>query len=200
MADAARAHIHVPPDENSPDEGAADVDAAGTDLSLLAERLDALELAVAKVLSEANQTGDFVRQAARTLGESMDAIRSEAISESRQALTRAHSAVALARMAAEAEDEEALTAVLRRIEGEVDAELAFVGIVPLIPAVGDPIDTKMMRTRGPIPDGIDPDTAAKTVERVSSCGYQFPDHRVLPFVTVRWEPVGAPGTEAPPET
>lgn len=154
----------------------------------LADRIDALTQELTKVRSEANQTGDFVRQMSRTLGEGSDAIRAQAMAEANEALMRAHSAVALARVDAESKGEAALAEVIRRIESDIDAELAFVGITPLVPASGDDIDTRLMRTQGAIPDGIDPTTARRSVERVIACGYLVGDRRILPTVAVRWEP------------
>lgn len=157
-----------------------------TGLDPLIERIGALTVSVEKTFAEALQTGDFVRQIQRTLGDGIDAIRAQAVDDAVEALLRAHSAVALRRIEAEARGDEERIALLRDIEAEVDAELAFVGITPLIPGIGDPIDTRTMRTKGDIPDGTDHATALKTVAGVSACGYQLPGRRILPTVTVRW--------------
>lgn len=160
--------------------------ATSTDTAPLVERIAALNAVVEKTYAEALQTGDFVRQIQRTLGDGVDAIRNDAMSEANEALMRAHSAVALGRIGAQVNGEPALTEALRAIEAVIDAELAFVGIRPLVPAIGDPIDTRAMRTIGGIPDGVDHATAQKTVESISACGYQLPDRRIPPTVTVRW--------------
>lgn len=160
---------------------------AAVDLVPILDRMDAFERSLEKVLAEALQTGDFVRQTQQTLGAGTDAIRARAMGEALEALTRAHSSVALKRMDAELHGDAALVEVLRRIESEVESELSFVGIVPLMPAIGDPIDTKVMRApRSDIPDGIDHETARMTVASVTACGYQFPDRRIFPTVTVSW--------------
>jgi len=152
----------------------------------LGDHIASLTTMVEKTFAETMQTGDFVRQIQRTLGDGIEAIRSQAMSDANEALMRAHASVALARLDAEANGDAALTEVLRRIEAEVDAELQFVDIVPIVPSIGDPIDTSAMRTFGNVPAGVDHTTARKTVERVSACGYQLPNRRILPTVTVRW--------------
>jgi hypothetical protein len=159
----------------------------------LIERVTALVTGVEKMFAETLQTGDFVRQIQRTLGDGVEAIRAQTMSDANEALMRAHSSVARARLDAEANGDAALTEVLRRIEAEVTAELEFVDIVPIVPSIGDPIDTKAMRTFGNVPAGVDHATVRKTVERVTACGYQLAHRRILPTVTVRWH------TDADPE-
>jgi len=152
----------------------------------LGDRIASLRTIVEKLFAETLQTGDFVRQIQRTLGDSVEAIRSQAMSDANEALMRAHTSVALARLDAEANGDAALTEVLRRIEAEVDVELEIVDIVPIVPSIGAPIDTTAMRTVGTVPAGVDHDTVRKTVESVKECGYQLPSRRILPTVTVRW--------------
>jgi len=172
--------------EDSETEGAAPPVPDPVEDDPLVERVTALVTGVEKLFAETLQTGDFVRQIQRTLGDGIEAIRAQAMWDANEALMRAHTSVALARLDAEANGDAALTEVLRRIEAEVDAELEFVDIVPIVPSIGDPIDTTTMRTFGNVPAGVDHTTARKTVERVSACGYQLPNRRILPKVTVRW--------------
>jgi hypothetical protein len=172
--------------EDSGTEGAAPPVPDPVEDDPLVERVTALVTGVEKLFAETLQTGDFVRQIQRTLGDSVEAIRSQAMSDANEALMRAHRSVALARLDAEANGDAALTEVLRRIEAEVDVELEIVDIVPIVPSIGAPIDTTAMRTVGTVPAGVDHDTVRKTVESVKECGYQLPNRRILPTVTVRW--------------
>jgi hypothetical protein len=180
--------------EDSGTEGAAPPAPHPIEDDPLVERVTALVTGVEKLFAETLQTGDFVRQIQRTLGDGIEAIRSQAMSDANEALTRAHSSVALARLDAEANGDASLTEVLRRIEADVNIELEFIGIVPIVPSIGDPIDTTAMRTFGNVPAGVDHATARKTVESVKECGYQLPSRRILPTVTVRWH------TETDPQT
>jgi hypothetical protein len=164
--------------------------ATASDAYALAKRIEELSRAVAQVRAETLQTGDFVRKMERTLSDGTDAIRGQAMADANESLIRSHSSLVLARIDATLRGEDELSASLRRIEADMDAELAALDIVPLIPAHGDPIDTRAMRTQGTIPDGIDPATATKTVGRIITCGYRLPHRTILPTVTVEWGTAG----------
>jgi hypothetical protein len=185
-------------DERQPEPGSADMNAdvsvdRSVDLTALVEHIGSLTFELTKVRAEATQTADALRRMETVLGQGADAIRREARADAVEALTRSHSAVALARIASEADrgdaelaEAERTSVLLRRIEMEVAAELIAVGIEPLVPEAGDPIDERTMQTRGGIPDSIDPATVTPYVERVLRCGYRRADRTVLPMVTVRW--------------
>lgn len=190
-ADATEEPLRASEPAETPDAASPEpVPVPDDTIAALVHRLESVELTLTKVLAEAKQTGDFVNRMAPTMGAGVDAIRSEARSEAREALMRGHGAVALARLRAEAEGDQALAAVLSGIEADFDAELHYFDITPIIPTVGGPVDPREMTTRGAIPEGVDPSTARPVVETVTACGYRLPDRRLQAAVTVRWEPAG----------